>query len=117
MRHPTDGTLRRLVDDPAGVPDADRAHVAGCPTCLGGLAAAQQDATAVATALHTGALHTEALHTQARPDGDRAFPQLTARLAGDAHAASPVTAPRRRRQPLRSPVVAALGVVLVLGGA
>ena len=34
MRHPTDGTLRRLIDEPAGVPDADRAHIAACPTCL-----------------------------------------------------------------------------------
>ena len=28
MRHPTEGVLRRLVDEPAGVADADRAHVA-----------------------------------------------------------------------------------------
>ena len=46
MRHPTDGTLRRLLDEPAGVADADREHVAGCPVCLSGLAAAQQDAAA-----------------------------------------------------------------------
>ena len=44
MRHPTDGTLRRLVDEPAGVADADREHVAGCPVCLSGLAAARADA-------------------------------------------------------------------------
>ena len=42
MRHPTDGTLRRLLDEPAGVADADREHVAGCPVCLSGLAAAQR---------------------------------------------------------------------------
>lgn len=47
MRHPTEGTLRRLVDEPAGVTDADREHVAGCPVCLSGLAAAQEDAVAV----------------------------------------------------------------------
>ena len=29
MRHPTEGLLRRLVDEPAGVADADREHVAG----------------------------------------------------------------------------------------
>ncbi len=27
MRHPTDGTLRRLLDEPAGVADADREHI------------------------------------------------------------------------------------------
>ena len=40
MRHPTDGTLRRLLDEPAGVPDNDREHVAGCSACLSRLAAA-----------------------------------------------------------------------------
>ena len=48
MRHPTDGTLRRLVDEPAGVADADREHVAGCPECLSALAAAQEDAALTA---------------------------------------------------------------------
>ncbi len=33
---PTEGVLRRLVDEPAGVTDDDRAHVASCPTCLRG---------------------------------------------------------------------------------
>ena len=46
MRHPTEGVLRRLVDEPAGVADADRAHVADCPACLRGLAAARDDAAA-----------------------------------------------------------------------
>jgi len=44
MRHPTEGTLRRLVDEPAGVADADRSHVAGCPRCRAALAAAGEDA-------------------------------------------------------------------------
>ena len=35
MRHPTEGVLRRLVDEPAGVADADRAHVADCPAVPG----------------------------------------------------------------------------------
>ena len=35
MRHPTEGTLRRLVDEPAGVTDANRRHVAECPDCGG----------------------------------------------------------------------------------
>ncbi|WP_369133689.1 hypothetical protein [Modestobacter sp. I12A-02662] len=105
-RHLGDGTLRRLVDEPAGVPDADRAHVAGCPTCLAGLAAARADATAAAAALST----------PATPDVDRAWRRFTA-TAGSAPPA-PVPARSRRRRSLRqSPVAAALGVALVLGGA
>ncbi|MFG1610375.1 hypothetical protein [Actinoplanes sp. NPDC049265] len=51
MRHPTDGTLRRLLDEPAGVADTDRAHVAGCRRCLAALAAAREDALLVRAAL------------------------------------------------------------------
>lgn len=38
MRHPDDAVLRRLVHQPAGVADADREHVTGCPECLDSLA-------------------------------------------------------------------------------
>jgi hypothetical protein len=108
MRHPTDGTLRRLVDEPAGVPDADRAHVADCPVCLVGLAAAQQDATATAAALRT----------EVAPDVDRAWRQLSATVAAERPHRAPATASARRwRTALRSPAVAVLGVVLVLTGA
>ena len=43
MRHPTEGVLRRLLDEPAGVADADRQHVADCQRCLGGLTAMRED--------------------------------------------------------------------------
>jgi hypothetical protein len=104
-RHPADGILRRLVDEPAGVSDADRAHVAGCAACLSALAAARQDAAAVATALSSGTA----------PDVDAAWRRF-ATASAPARVAVP-TPPRRRRISLRSPVVAALGVVLILGGA
>ncbi|CAA9274340.1 MAG: FIG00684152: hypothetical protein, partial [uncultured Corynebacteriales bacterium] len=51
MRHPTEGVLRRLLDEPAGVADDDRRHVAGCPRCLDGLAVMREDAALVGAAL------------------------------------------------------------------
>lgn len=36
MRHPNEGVLRRLLDEPAGVSESDRRHVASCPRCLSG---------------------------------------------------------------------------------
>ena len=36
-KHPTAGVLRRMLDEPAGVADCDRRHVAGCLQCVGGL--------------------------------------------------------------------------------
>ncbi len=110
-RHPTDGTLRRLVDEPAGVTDADRAHVAGCPACLRGLAEARADAAAAGTALGAGT-------ALSATDVDAGWRRLSATVDARSRAAAPVPARAGRwRGALRSPVVAAVGVVVVLGGA
>jgi hypothetical protein len=106
--HPADGVLRRLVDEPAGVADADRAHVHGCADCLSRLAGVRDDATASAAALAVGTA----------PDIDLAWRRLSATVTGPAHA--PTAAParsRRWRTALRSPVIAGFGVAVVLGGA
>jgi len=112
MRHPTDGTLRRLVDEPAGVTDADRDHVAGCSVCLAGLAVAQRDAATVGAALGPGPI----------PDLDVAWQRLSrsvsAERGGAATATGPVTgsSARRWRSRLRSPVVVGVGVAVLLAG-
>ena len=99
MRHPTDGTLRRLVDEPAGVADPDREHVAGCPVCLAGLAEARDDAAL------TGA----ALTTDVTPDVDAGWRRLQTAPG------KPATAIRKRRT-LRSPVIAGAAVAALLAG-
>ena len=108
MRHPSEGTLRRLVDEPAGVTDLDREHVAGCPDCLTGLAAAQEDA----------ALTAAALDADVAPDVDAAWERLSqaAGVAPKPHLAPVGRAPRWRTA-LRSPVVAAVGVAALVAGA
>jgi len=109
MRHPTDGILRRLLDEPAGVPGADRAHVTGCPACLSRLADARADAVLVETALTAGA--------EAPTDVDTAWARLS---RTGLESARPRVAPARRsrwRAALRSPVIAAAGVAMVLAGA
>ena len=110
MRHPSDGTLRRLLDEPVGVADPDREHVADCPVCLSGLAAAQQDADAARTALETPPGH--------ELDVDAAWLRLSQAVAAYAPAPVVALAPRRRRRgALRSPAVAAVGVVALVAGA
>jgi hypothetical protein len=112
MRHPTDGTLRRLLDEPAGVADTDRDHVAGCPVCLSELATAQQDAAL------TGA----ALDVEVDVDVDAGWRRLSAAVAADEQRRRPAPAARRWRPALRlpvlrSPVLAGVLVLALVAGA
>ena len=121
MGHPTEGVLRRLLDEPAGVSDADRQHVADCQHCLAALAAIRQDAALV------GAV----LTSERDPDVDvaAAWQRLTTALPATGSERAPAGtvaraewAPRparagRVRALLRRPVVAALAVAVVFAGA
>jgi hypothetical protein len=108
MRHPTDGTLRRLLDEPAGVADDDRRHVAGCSVCLSGLADAGDDAMFTAAALDV----------EPATDVDEAWLRLSSALMSADRPRAAAAVPRRRRRPaLRSPRVAAVAVAALLAGA
>lgn len=112
MRHPSEGTLRRLLDEPAGVADVDRDHVATCPACLAGLASAQQDAAFAAAALSVEA-RGDALPDQ--DDVDLAWRRLA---AAEPRRGRVVAAPRRRwSERLSSPVVAVVGALALVTGA
>jgi hypothetical protein len=109
MRHPSEGVLRRLVDEPAGVTDDDRAHVASCPACLGALEQARADAQRVGSALATAGT----------VDTDAAWARFSAAApAASATAFRPApTARRGWRTAVRRPAVAALSTVVLLTGA
>jgi hypothetical protein len=110
MRHPSESTLRRLLDEPDGVADADREHIAACRVCLSALQAAREDATV------TGA----ALDVEASTDVDEGWRRLSQSMAIDGLPAVAGGAParaRRWRAALRNPVAAAVGVVALLTGA
>ncbi|MGH8968758.1 MAG: hypothetical protein ACRDV1_02285 [Actinomycetes bacterium] len=109
MRHPTEGVLRRLLDEPAGVADSDRQHVGNCPQCLDVLAAIREDAALVDAALATEAAE--------GVDVAAAWRRLST--------AAPGTGPGRAAQPragrsravLHRPAVAVLAAAVVLAGA
>ncbi|HEY7272428.1 MAG TPA: hypothetical protein VH502_06810 [Actinoplanes sp.] len=108
MRHPTEGTLRRLLDEPAGVADGDREHVAGCPACLSGLAAAHEDA----------ALAGAALDVDLTVDVDTGWRRLSHAASAERGRRLPAaTSASRWRAALRSPVVAIVAVLALLAGA
>ena len=106
MRHPSEGVLRRLVDEPAGVTDDERAHVAACPTCLRALDIARADARLVGTALAT---------STSGIDTDAAWTRLSATAATPLRQAS--VARSRWRTAVQRPAVAALSAVVLVTGA
>ena len=110
MRHPSEGVLRRLVDEPAGVTDADRTHVASCSTCLRELDAVRADAQLVGAALAPAGTGT---------DTDLAWARLStaAASAPGRRQATAGARPDRWRAAVRRPVVAAMSAVVLLGGA
>ena len=108
MRHPTDGVLRRLLDEPAGVADADRSHVAGCHRCLGELSAVREDAALVDAALVD--------EGSADVDVAGAWRRLSAAPPGPGPERGAAPRARRARAVLRRPVAAALAVAVVLAG-
>jgi hypothetical protein len=106
MRHPSEGVLRRLVDEPAGVTDDDRAHVADCPTCLRALETTRAEARLVGAALAS----------PAPVDTDAAWARFAA-AAPTARPTAPAVARSRWRPNVRRPVIAALSAVVLVGGA
>jgi hypothetical protein len=108
MRHPTEGVLRRLLDEPAGVADSDRRHVGGCSQCLGGLASMGQDAALVDAALATDSV--------AGVDVEAAWQRLStaAPSARPGRTAAGAPPAGRTRRVLRRPAVSALAVAVVL---
>jgi hypothetical protein len=110
MRHPSEGVLRRLVDEPAGVTDDDRAHVSGCAQCLRALEDTRGEARLIDAALATSA----------PVDTDTAWARFATATAATTPARRPVAAAAGRgrwRPAMRRPVIAALSAVVLLTGA
>src|SRR5215210_6622096 len=108
MRHPSEGVLRRLVDEPAGVTVDERAHVAACATCLHDLEAVRAEAGRVDAALATSVA----------VDPDAAWARLSASAAAEGPTPTPVRsigAGRGRwRTAVRRPAIAALSAAVLV---
>ena len=110
MRHPTEGVLRRLLDEPAGVSDSDRQHVADC-TAVPGRAGRARARTRPSSARHWRP-------SGARTSTSRGLAALAANLPATESERAPAPArSSRTRGFLRRPAVAVLAFAVVLAGA
>jgi hypothetical protein len=107
MRHPSDGTLRRLLDEPAGVADVDREHIAACQMCRSALVSAQADAAFAAAALDV----------DAAVDVDAGWHRLARAATSEPGRRAAATPSRRWSAAVRSPVVAGVAALALLTGA
>ena len=114
MRHLSDGTLRRIYDEPLALTAADQAHFDECPDCKPRFAAIANDTRAT-----TALLQVPAFEPQARA----ALSVVQARITREETASPPRwyerwldrSSPRWR--PMATPAIAVLLVALLLAGA
>jgi len=107
--HPTDGALRRALDEPASLPDTDRDHVATCAHCQHVLSEATADRDCAQSLLTVDDVHLSL---------DAPWQRLSDSIAAQPGAAAPAAAHRpRHRKFHRATVLTAAGAVLVIGGA
>lgn len=100
MAHLTDGTLRRMVDDPDAKAGADGAHLDGCAGCQARFESISADARSIATLLAVPTAHI---------DVDRAFARVTAVPHGQPRFGFRLPV----GQPSRRPYVLALAAAVV----
>ncbi len=112
MRHPTEGVLRRLLDEPSGVAVLDRQHVHDCAECAVRLDVVRRDADLARAALPSAAV------ADIDVDVERAWHrQYAAAPASTTGRQAPSSSRVKVSSFLRRPSVAALAFVVVLGGA
>ena len=109
MRHPTEGVLRRVLDEPAAVGIDDRDHIAACGRCREALEVIREDAAMAARALGVAAADVDV------SDGWRRLSMAAADTKG-----ARTTSPSRfggLRDALRRPAAAGIALAVVLAGA
>jgi hypothetical protein len=120
MSHPSEGLLRRAIDEPAALGDDHRRHVGTCADCRAEVAAMVADRDAVGAALDAAPV-LPAGREDAPVDVDAAWRRFAARLGApgaddDAVTAAPPPPQRRMRTRFRRPAVAvAAAAVFAVG--
>ncbi len=116
LRHPDEGTLRRLLDEPVAVAIAEERHVDSCPRCLARIASMYDD-----DAFITQAFITQSLRAQPEVAGaEEALERFHAALGEPVRALPrdhrvPARRPARRRRLLR-PATAVTAALVLTGG-
>lgn len=117
-KHPSDGALRRLLDEPVAVAVADEDHVSLCPRCQGRMRLMREDDTAVALAFAGDFEITPApvALERLRAAEKAGVVVVGVRAGGRLGRETGPQRPRLRRPPLR-PAAIITSALVVMGGA
>ena len=117
-KHPSDGALRRLLDEPVAVAVADEDHASQCPRCQDRMGLMREDDTVVRLALAgevemtPAAVALERLRTAERAGLVLVGGRAGGRLGREAGPRRP-----RRRRPLLRPATVITSALVLMGGA
>jgi hypothetical protein len=116
LRHPDEGTLRRLLDEPVAVAIAEERHVDSCPRCLARIASMYDDDAFITQAFITQSLRAQPEVAGAEEALERfhAAPGEPVRALPRDHRV-PARRPARRRRLLR-PATAVTAALVLTGG-
>ena len=115
--HPSDGTLRRLLDEPVAVAVVDEDHASQCMRCQARMSLMREDDAALSLALDSHVEVAPAVALERLRTAERVAPALVPARASGRRGREAVPGRPRRRRPILRPTTVITSVLVLMGGA
>ena len=115
--HPSDGTLRRLLDEPVAVAVVDEDHASQCMRCQARMSLMREDDAALSLALDSNVEVAPAVALERLRTAERVAPALVPARASGRRGREAVPGRPRRRRPILRPTTVITSVLVLMGGA
>ncbi len=116
-KHPSDGTLRRLLDEPVAVAVVDEDHATRCMRCQARTSLMRQDDAALTLALDSHVEVAPAVALERLRTAERVAPALASARAPGRRGREAVLGRPRLRRPILRPTTVITSVLVLMGGA
>ncbi len=116
-KHPSDGTLRRLLDEPVAVAIVDEDHASQCTRCQARVSLMRGDDAVLSLALDSHVEVAPAVALERLRTAERVGPALVPARASGRRRREAVPGRPRRRRPILRPTTVITSVLVLMGGA